>query len=138
MATSRNDVGSQDVRTTGRVEAVEQTDGNGTAIAALIVGLLAATFAFLVLAAPAAILFGLVAIVLGAMGMGKAKRFGGLHKGLAISGLVSGLLGLLLGALTVFGGIQLFNQAQDEAQSNPEVQERIDALEQQLQEVQGG
>ena len=136
MATSRNDVTTSN--TQSRAVAVEQTDGNGSAIAALVIGLLAATFAFLVLSAPAAILFGLVAIVLGAMGMGKANRFGGLHKGLAITGIVSGLLGLLLGALTVFGGIQLFNQAQDEAQTNPEIQERIDALEQQLQDVQGG
>jgi len=137
MSTARNDV-TTNTQSTGRAVAVEQTDGNGTAIAALVIGLLAATFAFLVLAAPAAILFGIVAVVLGAMGLSKANRFGGLHKGLAITGLVSGLLGLLLGALTVFGGIQLFNQAQDEAQTNPEVQERIDALEQQLQEVQGG
>jgi hypothetical protein len=100
-------------------------DGNGTAIAALVIGLLAATFGFLVIAAPAAILFGLIALVLGAMGMSKAGRLGGLHKGLALTGLLSGLLGLLLGIAVLIGGVTLFNQAQDELQGNDEAQQLL-------------
>jgi hypothetical protein len=113
-------------------------DGNGTAIAALVIGLLAATFGFLVVPAPAAILFGLIAVILGAMGMGKAKRLGGLHKGLALTGLLSGLLGLLLGLAVVIGGINLFNQAQEEVQGNDAAQQQIQELQQQVEELQQG
>ena len=122
----------------GASSVAASTDGNGTAIAAMVIGLLAATFGFLVLAAPAAILFGLVAAVLGAMGLSKAGRLGGLHKGLAITGLVSGLLGLLLGIAVVIGGVNLFNQAQDELRTNDELQQRLDQLEQQVQQTQPG
>jgi len=114
-------------------------DGNGMAIASLVLGLLAATMAFLVLSSPGAVLFGLIAIGFGIAGLGKAKRFGGLHKGLAISGIVSGALGLLLGAAIIAGITAGLNQAQQEVQQNPELQQRIDQLQQQVDGLgQGG
>lgn len=96
-------------------------EGNGTAIAAFVLGLLAVTYSIMVAAAPAGLLFGLIAVVMGAKGMGNANRLGGLHKGLAITGLVSGLLALLLAAAVAFGGFRLFQ----ELQSNPQVQQQI-------------
>jgi hypothetical protein len=106
-------------------------EGNGAAIGALVTGLLAATFAFLVAAAPAAILFGIIAIALGAKGMSRAKSLGGLHKGLALSGLLSGLLGLLLGAAVIIGGVTLFSELQDRAERGQlpqEIQQPVDDL----------
>lgn len=96
-------------------------EGNGTAIAAFVLGLLAVTYSIMVAAAPAGLLFGLIALVMGAKGMGNANRLDGLHKGLAITGLVTGLLALLLAAAVAFGGFQLFQ----ELQNNPQIQQQI-------------
>jgi hypothetical protein len=101
---------------------------NGHAVAALVTGMLAATLGFLVIAAPAAILLGIAAIILGVMGVGRAKDWDGLLKGTAISGIVSGVLGLLLGLTVVVGGIALFDQAADD----PAVQDQIDRLQQEI------
>jgi uncharacterized membrane protein len=81
---------------------------NGSAIAALAIGLLSATFAFLIAPALAAIIFGLVAIVLGVKGVQIANATAGTYKGLAISGIVSGALGLLLGIAVIAGGVTLY------------------------------
>ncbi len=84
--------------------------GNGAAIAAFVTGMLSATFGFLIAPALAAVVFGLVAIGLGFKGVSVANRLGGMHKGLAISGIVAGVLGLLLGVAVIVGGITLWNE----------------------------
>jgi hypothetical protein len=81
---------------------------NGSAIAALVVGMFAATYAFFAISALAAVIAGIVAITLGIKGMGRANHLGGLHKGLAVSGVVTGALGLLLGIAVIAGGLTLF------------------------------
>ncbi len=98
------------------------TDGNGTAIAAFVLGMLAVTFAISVVSVVAGLLFGLIAIGMGAKGVGNAKRLGGLHKGLAVSGIVSGVLAVLLFAAVAVGGVTLFNQVS----SNPQLQNQIE------------
>jgi len=113
-----DDSGGQRVVETGTPADV---DGNGSAIASLVLGLLAATLAFTFLAAPAAILFGLIATILGFIGLGKAKRFNGLHKGLAITGIVSGLLGLLAGIAVIIGAVNIADRVRDEINSNPDI-----------------
>jgi hypothetical protein len=118
-----------------RTRAVDTVnDGNSMAIASFVIGMLAATMAFLVLTSPGAILFGLIAIGLGIVGMGKANRLGGLNKGLAISGIVSGLLGVLVAGAILAGLVNLGNRAAEEAQS-PEVQQRLDDLQNQLEQL---
>lgn len=117
--------------TGGRQRVVEtgtpaDVDGNGSAIASLVIGFLAVTLAFTLLAAPAAILFGIVAAVLGFIGLGKANRFNGLHKGLAITGLVTGLLGLILGIAVIAGAVNIADRVRDEINSNPNLQESIE------------
>jgi hypothetical protein len=104
---------------------------NGQAVGALVTGMIAATLGFLVISAPAAILLGLAAVVLGISGIAKANRTGGLLKGTAVSGLVSGLLGLLLGIAVVVGGVTLFNEAQDDSG----VQQQIEALQQEVERL---
>lgn len=59
---------------------------NGVAIAALVCGILS-----LVCLPP----LGLVAVPLGIAGMSKAKKIGGNGRGLAIGGLITGILGIL-------------------------------------------
>ena len=89
--------------------------GNGTAIASFVLGLLALVLTFTVALAPIAVVFGLVAVFMGFKGRGNAKRLGGLHKGLATSGLITGVLAVLLVAAATFAGLQLLN-------SNPQLQ----------------
>ncbi len=113
---------------------VATTDGNGAAIAALVTGLLGVSFVLMFFTLPAGILFGIIAIVLGVVGLGKANRLGGLHKGLAVTGLVSGVLALILGGLIIWGGIAALNQAEQEFRSDPELQQRLDELQQQIEE----
>ncbi len=64
---------------------------NGLALAALIVGIAAIVLCF-------TFVLGIVAVALGAVGLGKARSAGGKGKGQAITGIVLGLLSLLLGA----------------------------------------
>ncbi|WCO66339.1 DUF4190 domain-containing protein [Iamia majanohamensis] len=66
---------------------------NGMAIGSLVCGILS-FFTCGVL--------GLVAIVLGVLGLGKAKEQDGNGKGLAIGGIVTGVLGILLGVFLTF------------------------------------
>lgn len=99
--------------------------GNGAGIAAFVIGMLSATFAFLIAPAPAAVLFGIVAIGLGFKGISVANRLGGMHKGLAVTGIVSGVLGLLLGVAVIVGGITLWNEIEQTDLPN-QIQQLVD------------
>ncbi len=101
--------------------------GNGPAIASLVVGLLGVTLAFLVFPAIAAMLLGIAAIILGALGMRNANQMAGLHKGLSVTGLVTGILALILGAAVLIGGVTLVDQFADQLQID-ELQQQIDEL----------
>jgi len=62
---------------------------------------------------PLAVLFGLLGIILGAVGASKAKREHHVTgRGLAITGIVLGLLGLLLGAAVTAGVVFIANDPQ--------------------------
>jgi hypothetical protein len=115
-----------DVRPAGtrEVAAPVHVASNGSAVAALVVGMFAVTYAFFAISAIAAIIAGIVAVGLGIKGMGTAKLFGGLHKGLAVSGIVTGALGLLLGIAVIAGGIALFQDI-DTSDLPPELQQSI-------------
>jgi len=64
---------------------------------------------------PLAVLFGLLGIILGAVGASKAKREHHVTgRGLAIAGIVLGLLGLLLGAAVTATGIAIANDPQSQ------------------------
>ncbi|HXH56814.1 DUF4190 domain-containing protein [Iamia sp.] len=66
------------------------------AIAALVLGIGALLFALIPVVGYASVPFAIAAIALGVMGMNKAKTQGGAGKGLAIGGLVTGVLALLV------------------------------------------
>ncbi len=91
---------------------------------ALVFGLAALFCALTGILAPAAVLFGITGIVLGIAGMKMAKRPHVTGKGLAIGGLVTAILGLLLGGAVIAGAAVLVN---DEA--------RLDQLQRQIENL---
>ncbi len=98
---------------------------NGVAIGALVLGLLSVPLGLFVIGG----LLGLLAIILGFVGVKKANQMAGSGKGMAITGIVSGLLGLALAVAITLFGVALFN--------NPEVQREIQR-QQELQETPTG
>lgn len=79
---------------------------NGLAIAALVVGILALLTFWTVFGG---IILGIAGVILGAMGLSKANKIGGVGKGMAIGGLVTALLGGLLSVLIVAGLVAAFD-----------------------------
>ena len=70
-------------------------------------GLAALFCALTAILAPAAVVFGLIGLILGVVGLKMARRVGVTGKGVAIGGLVTAVLGLLLG-LAVMAGAAVF------------------------------
>jgi len=78
------------------------TKGNGLAVAGMVLGIIGVLFGLIPLTFFFAWILGVLAVVFGAIGRGRAKREpmrGG--KGMATSGLVLGIVALLLGVLGV-------------------------------------
>jgi hypothetical protein len=85
---------------------------NGAGRAALVCGLLALVCAigfFLLITVPIAVLLGLAAVVLGIMGRSRVRRGLATNRGSATTGIVTGLLSLLIIAGLVAGGVALVN-----------------------------
>ncbi len=75
----------------------------------LVFGLSALFCALTAILAPLAVLFGLTGLVLGIVGMKKAKLVGVTGKGVALGGLLTAVLGLLLGGAVLAGAAFLVN-----------------------------
>ena len=97
---------------------------SAAAVFALVFGLAALFCALTGILSPAAVLFGIIGIVLGIVGLKMAKRVGVTGKGVAIGGLVTAVLGLLLGGAVIAGLSALVN---DERRLD-QLQNRIDDL----------
>ncbi|MBW3601811.1 MAG: DUF4190 domain-containing protein [Actinobacteria bacterium] len=93
---------------------------NGAAIAALVLGILALVFALLPFTFFLGVICGLAAAVLAAAGLRRASRPGVPGRGMAAAGLVTGLLGVVLGVLWVVGIAALVN--------NADIQQLLDRL----------
>lgn len=78
---------------------------NGLGIAALVLGVLALLLSWSIVGG---ILFGLLAIVLGVIGRGRAKRGEANNGGLALAGIILGALGLLISIGVIILGVSLF------------------------------
>ncbi len=80
---------------------------NGMGIAALILGIISVlafwTFGF-------GILLGIVAVILGIVGRNRAKRLEATNKGVATTGLVFGILGIIAGAVFIALSVWVFNE----------------------------
>jgi len=114
----------------GTTRVPQKAKTSAAAAFALVFGLSALITALLVVLAPFAILFGLIALVLGIVGIGKAKK-DTLHeetvvtgRGVAISGLVLGLLALVLGIGILVGAATFLQDSGN-----------LDRLEQGLQDL---
>jgi Tfp pilus assembly protein PilE len=70
--------------------------GNGMAVAGMILGIIGLALCWLPFVGW---LCALIGIILGALGMSKAKQIGGRGKGMAIAGLICGIIGLMIGVL---------------------------------------
>ena len=96
------------------VESVQHSEmrpakTSAAAVFALVFGLAALFCALTGILSPAAVLFGILGIVLGVVGLKMAKRVGVTGKGVAIGGLVTAVLGLLLGGAVIGGLAALVN-----------------------------
>jgi hypothetical protein len=114
------------VRPAGERAAVTAHKTSAAAAFALVFGLSALFCALTGILSPFAVLFGLIGIVLGVVGMKKAKLPGVTGRGVAIGGLVTAVLGLLLGAAVIAGAAALVN---DDAQLD-RLENRIEQLRQ--------
>ena len=81
---------------------------NGFGIAALVLGVLSLVTWFFFIGG----LFGLVAIILGFLGRGRAKRGEADNGGMALAGIITGVIGLLLTGLVVAGIAALFGSGE--------------------------
>ena len=97
---------------------------SAAAVFSLVFGLAALFCALTAILSPAAVVFGILGIVLGVVGLKMAKRVGVTGKGVAIGGLVTALLGLLLGGAVIGGLSALVNDEQ-----------RLDQLQNQIDEL---
>ena len=91
---------------------------------ALVFGLAALFCALTAILSPAAVVFAVIGIILGIVGMKMAKRPGVTGKGVAIGGLVTAVLGLLIGGAVLAGAAALVND-----------ERRLDQLQQQIDKL---
>lgn len=135
----RNDTGRADTARTGTVGATETDDEyesrmrpakykaaktSAAATFALVFGLAALFCALTAILSLPALVFALIGIILGIVGIKKAKLPGVTGKGVAIGGLVTAVLGLLLGGAVLAGAAVFLN---DEANLD-RLQTEIDNL----------
>lgn len=81
---------------------------NGLGTASMVLGILSLLSWFIFIGG----LFGLIAIVLGFLGRGRARRREASNGGVALAGIVMGTIGLLLTVLVVAVGISLFTSGE--------------------------
>jgi hypothetical protein len=95
-----------------RVKPAQYKSAKTSAAAAfaLVFGLAALFCALTGILAPAAVLFGVIGIILGIAGVKKAKLPGVTGRGVAIGGLITAILGLLLGGAVVAGAAVYVNE----------------------------
>lgn len=87
---------------------------NGVGVAALVVGIVSLVLAILIIFFPLAGILGIVAIVLGGIGMGRAGRGIADNRGQALTGLITGLLAFLVAVALGLGiGSFVFQHAND-------------------------
>ncbi len=103
---------------------------NGVAIAALVCGVVALLLSWLPGINLLSFLLGIAALICGAIGLSKAKDPAVGGRGLAIGGIVTGLLALVVAVLVYVGIARVFG--------DPDVQRQIQELQEQASEAGGG
>ncbi len=87
---------------------VRQKGGAGMGVAALLLGILTLVLFWVPFLG---IILGIVAIVVGVVAHGRAKRINGSGRGTGLAGAILGLFGLILSALVTFGLFSLFGSS---------------------------
>lgn len=90
-------------------ERTKKAKTSAAATFALVFGLAALFCALTGILAPAAVLFGVIGLVLAIAGFKMTKRLGVTGRGLAVGGLLTSLLGLVLGAAVLAGAAVYVN-----------------------------
>ena len=85
---------------------------NGAGTAALVIGVVSLVLAVLVLFAPLALPLGLLAAILGGIGMARASRGEADNRAHAVAGLVTGVLSILLAIVIGIGFVGFFVEHQ--------------------------
>lgn len=101
---------------------------NGPAIAAVVTGVVALLLSWIPGINLLAFLLAIAALVTGVMGMRRAARPDVGGKGMAIAGIVTGGLALILGVLVYVGLASMFN--------DPEVQQQLEEIQQEVEQQQ--
>ncbi len=79
---------------------------NGLGVAALVLGILAVVTSITVVGG---IVLGLIAVVLGAVGRGRVRRREADNGGMALTGIILGVVGILISAGIIALGVSIFN-----------------------------
>jgi hypothetical protein len=79
---------------------------NGFAIAAVVLGLLALVLSWTIVGG---IVFGILALIFGLLGRGRAKRGEATNGGLSLAGVVLGVIGLIIAIGLILFGVSLYN-----------------------------
>jgi hypothetical protein len=80
---------------------------NGMGVAALVVGIVALLLSWF----PGAGLLGVVAIILGVVGLGRVRKRIATNRGMSIAGIVLGAIATVIGIVVLIGTIFIFQQA---------------------------
>lgn len=119
----------------------QQPQSNGMAIAALVCGILALVLSWIPVVNVLSVILGITAIVAGILGIRRANLPGLGQKGLAIGGLVTGVIALLLSLLILIGLAGLFSDPEfrelfEQLEEGEDPQELLDDLERRIEEEQ--
>lgn len=114
---------------------------NGVAIAALVCGILALVLSWIPVINLLAVVLGIAAIVTGVMGIRRARLPGRGQMGLAVGGLVTGVIALLLSLLILIGLAGLFTEPAfrdtfDRLREGEDPEEVLEDLERRIEEEQ--
>jgi hypothetical protein len=74
---------------------------NGIGTAAGVLGIVGAVLMFIPFVDYIAIILGVLAVIFGGVGIGRSKRLGGAGKGMAITGLVLGIISVVISILFI-------------------------------------
>lgn len=122
---TRGVVVSEPIQRDETVTSSAPSRSNGPAIASLVTGIIALLLSWIPGINLLAVLLAVVALVTGFIGLRNAKVPGTGGKGMAITGLVTGVLAILLTILVYAGLAAVFN--------DPEVQQQLDEIEQEAE-----
>jgi hypothetical protein len=86
--------------------AVAQPQGNGLAVAALVLGIISIVFSWVPFFDW---LLAILAIIFGAVGISAANKRGGVGKGMAVAGLILGLITVVIGIIFVIYVFSVFH-----------------------------